>query len=361
MKFMKGKILLVIGSTVLALFLVELSFRVYGALNKIDFRLYTKELTNADRLPKEIYSDFGFKPMAEAIATTSDFSVIYKINSQGLRDKEYAIKKPEGVTRVGVFGDSFTFAEGVPDNKRFTEIAENQIPGVEVLNFGFPGLGLDSITGYIFREAYKYQLDQVVIMLNRYVLRRGAGNYTGLLDFTATEAASLAARVKNNEGTVYLQRDDPLLAYQPGIFLRHSYALSYLNYRYKVWQIRQQLVERDKSFWTKFREKEQEAGYDTVPNTDLTTRTKELLDKVNSICTDIGCKLTAVNIDSEPLEYFYPQTPPFAYYDLSADLKQASQKHSLTFKYDHHYNEQTNELIGEKLAQIIIELVEGKP
>lgn len=304
---MKGKVLLVIGSTILALLMVELGFRVYGALNKIDFRLYAKELTNADRLPKEMYTDFGFKPNAEVIATTSDFSVIYKINSQGLRDKEYDIKKPEGIMRVGVFGDSFTFAEGVPDYKRFTEIAENRIPGIEVLNFGFPGLGLDSIVSYIFREAYKYQLDQVVVVLNRYVLRRGAGNYAGLLDFTATEAASLAARVKNTEGTVYLDRDDPLLAYQPSFLLKQSYVLSYLHYRYKVWQIRQQLVERDKSFWTQFQEKEQEGGYDTVPNTNLTTRTKELLDKVNTICADIGCKLTAVNIDTEPLEYFLSQ------------------------------------------------------
>lgn len=62
-------------------------------------------------------------------------------NSRGFRDIEYSARKPEGVTRIGLLGDSVTFGWGVPYGARFSEIIEDrwnaspQAP-FEVINTG---------------------------------------------------------------------------------------------------------------------------------------------------------------------------------------------------------------------------------
>ena len=80
------KILLIFLSIVLTLSALEISFRVIGKLKGIDFRLYMQELKNPDRLPKGIfigtYNDYILRPDSQFLSTTSDFSVVYSINSK---------------------------------------------------------------------------------------------------------------------------------------------------------------------------------------------------------------------------------------------------------------------------------------
>jgi len=121
-------LIIFIVAIVFSLLLGELIFRLYGAYTGTDFTLYSKELTNPDRLPiglfafpdKEIVQTL--KPNFQALATTSDFSVIYKINEKGLRDKSYEYEKNNKV-RVLALGDSQTFGEGISYGDRFTDIA----------------------------------------------------------------------------------------------------------------------------------------------------------------------------------------------------------------------------------------------
>lgn len=70
----------------------------------------------------------------------------YRLNSFGLRGDDFAIPKPEGVRRVYMAGDSFTFGMGVADRERVMpalvearlngELPIEGIEGVEVLNAG---------------------------------------------------------------------------------------------------------------------------------------------------------------------------------------------------------------------------------
>jgi lysophospholipase L1-like esterase len=68
-----------------------------------------------------------------------------KINSHGLRDIEYSLKKPENTYRIAVIGDSITFGwGGVELNETYTKILEEILnneseSNIEVLNFGVPG------------------------------------------------------------------------------------------------------------------------------------------------------------------------------------------------------------------------------
>jgi lysophospholipase L1-like esterase len=98
----------------------------------------------------------------------------YNTNALGLRDRDYSPVKPEGVKRILMLGDSFTFGLGVPDDaKIFADILEERLNamdiasaphGVEVLNAGYPS----TLTGDWVKSADKlvpqFKPDIVVIV-----------------------------------------------------------------------------------------------------------------------------------------------------------------------------------------------------
>jgi lysophospholipase L1-like esterase len=67
-------------------------------------------------------------------------------NHFGFREREFDIPKPDGVYRVMVLGDSFTWGVGLAEEERYTAIAQSLLEGAfpgrkfEILNFGSPGL-----------------------------------------------------------------------------------------------------------------------------------------------------------------------------------------------------------------------------
>src|SRR5262249_53236366 len=66
-----------------------------------------------------------------------------EISAQGLRDRVFAIPKPDGVYRVLVLGDSVAFGVNVPVSAAFPKVLERRLAGrtprVEVLNAGVLG------------------------------------------------------------------------------------------------------------------------------------------------------------------------------------------------------------------------------
>lgn len=68
----------------------------------------------------------------------------FRANSAGIRaNREYAHVPPPGVTRIGAFGDSFTFSYEVSNDEMWTHLLEQSRPDLEVLNFGFGAYGTD--------------------------------------------------------------------------------------------------------------------------------------------------------------------------------------------------------------------------
>jgi lysophospholipase L1-like esterase len=65
-------------------------------------------------------------------------------NSLGFREGEITAKA-EGVTRIVVVGDSFTYGQGVNRQERYTERLDSALgPQIEILNFGDPGANYDT-------------------------------------------------------------------------------------------------------------------------------------------------------------------------------------------------------------------------
>lgn len=86
-----------------------------------------------------------------------------QINSKGLRDREYAYKKPTGVRRILVLGDSFAWGYGVSDEEIFTEQLEQRLEQWQVLNTGVSGWGTDQEYLFLKDEGVKYLSDVVVL------------------------------------------------------------------------------------------------------------------------------------------------------------------------------------------------------
>ncbi len=69
---------------------------------------------------------------------------LIRTNQAGFRSNhEYTRDRSEGVFRVALFGDSFTAADSVRNDDRYSDVAERLVPGVEIDNFGLPGSGTD--------------------------------------------------------------------------------------------------------------------------------------------------------------------------------------------------------------------------
>lgn len=360
MKVVLFKFILCSISALYMVFLIETAFRFYGYVHQIDLRLYLQEIKNSNRLPAQILGTPLNNPSQQALATTSDFSVIYKINSKGLRDKEYDYEKPTDVKRIIAFGDSFTFGEGVTYGKRYTDVLENNLHATEVLNFGYPGASLDKIAVLIAHEGISYNPDYVIIFLNNLVTDRGDAIYNDLFD--STESAALLTdpsfKIMPNSGrTVYMNNDDPFFNYKPGFLLRHSYALAYLNYRLTVFRLLHNMQYEDDLKWKKISFwLSSKAGPDFLQNTDIKNRTVNILNKIHTFLSNRGIELVVVNIDTTPLIHFYSSTPPFTYLDLHEKLLNEKEKYNLTFTYDQHYNERTNLYIAEQMTEVMKQL-----
>ena len=97
------------------------------------------------------------------------FAVYTKLNSQGCRDIEWTIEKPEQTRRIAFVGDSFTYGWGIERvEERFTEllaarfVAEWAGP-VQVMNVAKPGWGTSGQRPAIQDLIVSYGVDEVVL------------------------------------------------------------------------------------------------------------------------------------------------------------------------------------------------------
>jgi hypothetical protein len=97
--------------------------------------------------------------------------VAVTINSDGLRDREHSITKPEGTLRIAVLGNSYTEAMQVPLEQTYWAVMERELARaglagvreVEVINFGVGGFGTAQELITLRTKVWKYQPDIVVL------------------------------------------------------------------------------------------------------------------------------------------------------------------------------------------------------
>jgi len=102
---------------------------------------------------------------------TKEFHEKYvRYNKHGYRDYEYSLKKPEGIFRVLVLGDSQTFGHGIKDLKdtwvKKLEAKlqkEGRNASIEVLNISGPGWNSDTYLYELFKNGFKFNPDLVIL------------------------------------------------------------------------------------------------------------------------------------------------------------------------------------------------------
>lgn len=122
-----------------------------GRFNSQLWEVYSKKPSNwlaADFTGlKRFTGDFAQTELIPSAVSNSQYGPI-TTNRFGLRDKEYADKRPAGTLRIGVLGPSTVMGWGVGDDGTFEALLERRLASeplntgfaaVELLNFGVPG------------------------------------------------------------------------------------------------------------------------------------------------------------------------------------------------------------------------------
>ena len=91
-------------------------------------------------------------------------------NKHGYRDYEYNLKKPDGIFRILVLGDSQTFGQGINELKdTWVKKLESQLQKkanntrIEVLNISRPGWNSDTLLYELFKNGFKFNPDLVIL------------------------------------------------------------------------------------------------------------------------------------------------------------------------------------------------------
>jgi len=92
-----------------------------------------------------------------------------RINSLGLRDREYSKEKPKGTFRIVMLGDSVAFGAGCPQEADFESLLEQGMAvdgyNVEVLNLGVPGYNVVMEAGYLAYKGLALKPDLVLVVI----------------------------------------------------------------------------------------------------------------------------------------------------------------------------------------------------
>ena len=110
---------------------------------------------------------WGHVPNGAGRLVSPEFDVEMQISSTGLRDREFAVDKPEGTRRIALYGDSFVEGWGVAIeaavSRRLEACLRQKGERVEVANYGVAGYGTDQALLFFEKDGWRFSPDDVVI------------------------------------------------------------------------------------------------------------------------------------------------------------------------------------------------------
>lgn len=120
----------------------------------------------------DAYRGWGLNPGAQGWYRREGGSWL-RINHDGFRDPDYSQRKPPGVVRVAVLGDSYVEAMQVAEDKTFTAVIGRELADcpalkgkrIEAMNFGVDGYGTAQELITLQRKVWAYSPDIVVLAI----------------------------------------------------------------------------------------------------------------------------------------------------------------------------------------------------
>lgn len=152
-----AKLLLILVGFLLGGMVAEIALRVAGYSYPEFYRL--DEVRGVSLLPG---AEGWYRKEGEAYV---------RINSDGLRDQEHALAKPEGTFRIAILGDSYCEALPVSPEETFWSVMGGRLQEcgafqgkkVEVINFGVSGYGTAQELLTLREKVWKYSPDLVLL------------------------------------------------------------------------------------------------------------------------------------------------------------------------------------------------------
>lgn len=149
-------VLLSIFSFVIAIALIELGIVIFNP------ELFKKNQPSFQTKLYQFDERLGWvnSPNTTETYRRKEFSYEVSINSSGMRDAEIA--NDDSRINIAVIGDSFVWGIGAKYGERFTEIIEQNVPSINILNFGVSGYG--TLQEYLqLDDVFKQNVDYVIL------------------------------------------------------------------------------------------------------------------------------------------------------------------------------------------------------
>jgi lysophospholipase L1-like esterase len=161
MKKFLQRLFLVFFATVVTLAGVEVLVRVFW--NKLNRQAVIPLTLKTHRFTENKVMGYELVPGSVAF----EDNAWYRINADGIRDREYTLAKPAGTFRIAAVGDSCTFGLGLELEDTWPKQLERELQRsnarVEVINFGVMGYNTPQEAERIQDKVLKYSPDLIII------------------------------------------------------------------------------------------------------------------------------------------------------------------------------------------------------
>ncbi len=364
------KILLSLAAIVMALSAGELLLRATGREKEIKIFKGKIDYLNKREMKRAVsigtYDEvlgWRYVPDSEDDVVSSEFSVTYKINSRGIRDREHELKKPEGTFRILALGDSLTFGEGIDLGMRYTDVLEQALKNTDVINMGNQGYGIDQNLLMLEREGFAYQPEIVVLFVSKVGLDRCAlywdNSYKPHFELDATGKKLALKSAAENMNLFKVQRPSsgrrPAMQEQKAreIHFGKSMLFNYIKLAFYKREVEDKLKAKERVLWKRLDiRRAEDHNAEKTSGEQFPKVVSLILDRYLADCRVRRSNFVVVNMGQERLELMEKlcQEKGIAYLDLSGVLERFSHKGKLRFDIDPHYNAFTHRVIGEHVA-----------
>lgn len=296
------------------------------------------------------------------------------LSSQGLRDREHAIKKPPGVYRIALLGDSATEGMQVGLDKTYGSFLERMLnerkpeerngKTVEVLNFGCSSYSNGQEMLQLEKQVKPFEPDLVILMYNR-------GDYIeNIRDPNTLKAEPRPYFYMGADGK--LTQDNTIMEFNKNGFRpnptidflrRNSRIYGILTHMNLTLSLNEMLYSKVRGSLTKLLPGSKKQWNVQAPYTHKNpwTISEQIFERVNADCKDMNASLLLVcfpNIVNDKvygvqIEALQKQAKSsgFAYLDLSEDYFKAKDPKAMFLKY--HFSNAGHELAAKRISGVL--------
>jgi hypothetical protein len=205
---LRQALLLIIGTIIITMLALEGIARAFGAQPIGGLYLY------------DPYLGWRWKPNSQEVLTSKGIDFTLTLNGQGVRaTQDYAIPKPDGITRVLLLGDSVVMGEGVQNDQTFAALLDARakqagLP-IEVINGGTTDYNTQQEVIWLERHGLQFEPDLVVLV---YVTNDArtfarppavAGPLQGFYNFLRFNSAAYGGYLRNRINSAVEEETSP--------------------------------------------------------------------------------------------------------------------------------------------------------